>query len=76
MKDIEITEEQKEQIMQATLKSGLNAWDFVLQQSTEDRPWVMAGILRCMKKGYGLTMLEINWETRNLRREKSQKNSL
>ena len=65
-----ITEEQKQQIQNATLKSGLNAWDYVLQQSEEDRPWVIAGILSCMKKGYGLTKLEINWETRNLRREK------
>lgn len=66
-----ITEEQKLQIQQATLKSGLNAWDYVMSQSEDDRPWVIAGILSCMKKGYGLTKLEINWEARNLRREKS-----
>ena len=67
-----ITEEQKLQIQQATLKSGLNAWDYVMLQNEDDRPWVIAGILSCMKKGYGLTKLEINWEARNLRREKSQ----
>lgn len=70
--NLNITEEQKLQIQQATLKSGLNAWDYVLQQSEADRPWVIAGILSCMKKGYGLTKLEINWETRNLRYAKSQ----
>ena len=64
-----VTEEQKQQLQQVTLKSGVNAWDYVQSQSEEDRPWLTAGILSCMKKGYGLTILEINWETRNIRRE-------
>ena len=50
-----------------SLDSGENAWDYVLSQNEEDRPYIIAGILSCIKKGYGLTILEINWETRNLR---------
>lgn len=65
-----VTEEQKQQLQQVTLKNGMNAWDYVQSQSEEDRSWVAAGILSCVEKGYGLTILEINWETRNLRREK------
>ncbi len=64
-----ITDEQKQQLQQVTLKNGMNAWDYVQSQSEEDQLWLTAGILSCMKKGYGLTILEINWETRNIRRE-------
>lgn len=66
-----ITEEQKIQLQSTSLKSGLNAWDYVQSQSDDDRPWVIAGIFSCMKKGYGLTKLEINWEARNLRYTKN-----
>lgn len=64
-----ITDEQKQQLQQVTLKNGMNAWDYVQSQSEEDQLWLTAGIFSCMKKGYGLTILEINWETRNIRRE-------
>ena len=33
-----VTEEQKQQLQQVTLKSGVNAWDYVQSQSEEDRP--------------------------------------
>jgi hypothetical protein len=62
-----ITDEQIELMKKTSLDSGENAWDYVLSQNEEDRPYIIAGILSCIKKGYGLTILEINWETRNLR---------
>ena len=62
-----VTEEQKQMLQNTSLKSGVNAWDYVQSQSEDDRPWVIAGILSCMKKGYGLTKLEISWEARDLR---------
>jgi len=62
-----ITEEQKALLQHTFLKSGVNAWDYVQEQNEDDRPWVIAGTLSCMKKGYGLTKLEINWEARDLR---------
>ena len=67
-----ITEEQKQLLQQTTLENGMNAWDYVQSESEADQPWAIAGILSCMKKGYGLTKLEINWEARNLRYAKSQ----
>lgn len=62
-----ITEEQEQLLKRTTLDSGENAWDYIQSKSEEDRPFITAGILSCIKKGYGLTLLEINWETRNLR---------
>ena len=65
-------DEQKQLLMQTTLTNGTNAWDYVQSQSEEDRPWITAGILSCMKKGYHLNELMICWETRNLRHEKTK----
>ena len=62
-----ITEEKKRQLMATTLQEGLNAWDFVQSKPSVDRPWIAAGILSCMKKGYSLNRLTINWEARDLR---------
>ena len=62
-----ITEEQKQQLQQTILENGMNAWDYVLAEREEDRPWAIAGILSCMKKGYNLNSLMICWEARELR---------
>ena len=62
-----ITEEQKQQLQQTILENGMNAWDYVLAEREEDRPWAIAGILSCMKKGLSLNRLTVNWEARELR---------
>ena len=62
-----IIEEQKQQLQQTILENGMNAWDYVLAEREEDRPWAIAGILSCMKKGYNLNSLMICWEARELR---------
>lgn len=62
-----ITEEKKRQLMAATLQEGMNAWDFVQSKTQADQPWIAAGILSCIKKGYSLNRLTINWEARDLR---------
>jgi len=62
-----ITEEKKRQLMATTLQEGLNAWDFVQSKIQADQPWIAAGILSCIKKGYSLNRLTINWEARDLR---------
>lgn len=62
-----ITEEKKRQLMATTLQEGLNAWDFVQSKIQADQPWIAAGILSCIKKGYSLNRLTINWEVRDLR---------
>lgn len=65
-----MTDEQKQKIMSTTLQDGMNAWDFVQSKPSADRPWIIAGILSCMNKGYSLNRLTINWEARELRYEK------
>lgn len=62
-----LTEEQQQQLQQTILENGMNAWDYVLAEREEDRPWAIAGILSCMKKGYNLNSLMICWEARELR---------
>lgn len=62
-----ITEEKKRQLMATTLQEGLNAWDYVLSKAEADQPWIAAGILSCIEKGYSLNHLTINWEARDLR---------
>ncbi len=62
-----ITANQKQLLQQTTLNSGTNAWDYVLTICEADQPWVALGILECLKKNYGLTLLEINWMARDLR---------
>lgn len=63
-----ITNEQKQQLLKVTLTNGTNAWDYVQAWPKEsDRPWIVAGILSCIEKGYKLNEMMIGWETRNLR---------
>ena len=62
-----IGEEQKKQLMAMTLQEGMNAWDYVQSRTQTDQPWVVAGILSCIEKGYSLNWLTINWEARELR---------
>lgn len=62
-----LTEEQINLLKNTTMKTGANVWEYIQEQSEDDRPWVIAGTLSLMKKGYGLSKLEINWEARNLR---------
>ena len=70
-----ITDEQRQTLMKTTMTEGMNAWAYVQSKPKEDQPWVTAGILLCMKEGYGLTVLEVNWAIRDLRRKESQKGS-
>ena len=67
-----VTEEQKKLLQQTTLDNGMTAWEFTLTRPKESQPWIIAGILSCMKKGYGMTLLEISWEARDLRYAQSQ----
>ena len=71
--ECKITEEEKLMLQSITLTEGENAWEYVRSKPLEDQHWAMAGILSCIEKGYGLTILEINWATRDLRRAKSKK---
>ena len=64
-----ITAEQEQQLKATTLASGMNAWEFTQSRPKDAQPWVAAGILSCMKKGYRLDLLMIGWETRDLRRD-------
>jgi hypothetical protein len=66
---MEISEKQIELLKATTLTNGTNAWEFVLSRPQDAQPWVAAGILSCMKKGYWLDLLMIGWETRDLRRK-------
>ena len=68
-----ITEEQKQQLQGITLTEGMNAWAYVQSKPEEDQLWTAAGILTCIEKGYGLTVLEVNWAIRDLRRKESHK---
>ena len=65
--EMNITEEQKQQLMATTMDCGRNAWAYTLTWPTDDQPWIAAGILSCMKKGYSLNRLTVNWEARELR---------
>lgn len=62
-----ITEEQRQQLQSTTLANGINAWDYVLSEKTEDQYWVAAGILSCIKKGRIPNRLTIFWEIEDLR---------
>lgn len=69
-----ITTEQQQQLKATTLQDGINAWDFVQSKVEADQPWLAAGILSCIEKGYSLNRLTINWEARDLRyREKDNR---
>lgn len=65
--DMNITEEQKQLLQKTRLDNGMTAWEFMLTRPKDSQPWIIAGTLSCMKKGYGMTTLEISWEARDLR---------
>ena len=62
-----ITAEQKQQLQNITIANGINAWDYVLSEKTEDQYWVAAGILSCVEKGRILNRMTIFWEIEDLR---------
>ncbi len=62
-----ITKEQIQLLQQTTLASGINAWEYVQAKNTENQLWIAAAILQCMKRGYALDRLSVNWEARDLR---------
>lgn len=66
----DITAEQKQQHMTTKLQDGTTALDYVLSWPKDDQYWAMAGVLSCIKKGYSLNRLTINWEARDLRYSK------
>lgn len=63
----EITEDQRQLLMSTLMEDGTKALDYVLTKRTESQPWIIAGILSCMKKGYNLNPMVVNWEARDLR---------
>jgi len=67
-----INEKQIELLKATMLQEGMNAWNFVKLKAEADQPWVAAGILSCIEKGYSLNRLTINWEARDLRYGKSK----
>jgi len=62
-----ITDEQKMTLMKATMLDRQNAWDYVHSRPENDQYWIAIGILSCIKKGYNLDRLSINWEARDAR---------
>ena len=62
-----ITAELKQQLQNITIANGINAWDYVLSEKTEDQYWVAVGILSCVKKGRILNRMTIFWEAEDLR---------
>ena len=63
----EITEEQKQLLQSITVANGINAWEYVLQQSEGNQYWVAAGILSLTKKGRPVNRLTLFWEIEDLR---------
>ena len=68
-----ITEDQKKLLMNTLMEDGTTAWDYVLTKRTESQPWIIASILSCMKKGYNLNPMVVNWEARDLRFDESKR---
>ena len=66
----DIGEEQKQLLMDTKLQDGTTAYNYVMSWPEADQPWVAAGILSCIRKGYSLNRLTINWEARELRYRK------
>ena len=54
-------------LKRTTMQCGRNAWEYMLTRPKDDQHWIAVGILSCMKKGYNLNRLTINWEARDLR---------
>ena len=64
---LEITDDQKQQLMATILQDGTTALDYVMSWPKADQPWALAGVFSCIEKGYSLNRLTINWEARELR---------
>lgn len=62
-----LSEEQRQQIKEQTLHDNMNAWDYVLSWPDDGQYWIALGILSCIKHGYSLNRLTVNWEARDLR---------
>ena len=62
-----ITNEQKQQLQGITFANGVNALEYVMQQPEDNRYWIAAGILSCVKKGRILNRMTIFWEAEDLR---------
>lgn len=58
---------EQQQLMATRLQDGTTALDYVRLWPKADQPWVLAGVLSCIGKGYSLNRLTINWEARDLR---------
>lgn len=58
---------EQQQLMATRLQDGTTALDYVRSWPKADQPWVLAGVLSCIGKGYSLNRLTINWEARDLR---------
>ncbi len=67
-----LTEEQKQLLQHTMLDNGMTAWEYTLTRPKDSQPWIIAGILSCIKKGYSLNLLTISWEARDLRYAKNQ----
>ena len=67
-----LTEEQKQLLQQTMFDNGMTAWEYMLTRPKDSQPWIIAGILSCIKKGYSLNLLTINWEARDLRYDRHQ----
>ena len=64
--NLNITEEQKQQLQSITVANGINAWEYVLQQSEDKRYWAAAGILSLQEKGRPINRLTLFWEIEDL----------
>jgi len=62
-----LTDAEIEQLQQTAFQGGQNAWEYIKSQRTDIQRWTAISILSCMKKGYSLNKLTINWELRDLR---------
>ena len=64
---MKLTYEQRQQLQNVTLVNGINALDYVQQQSEDNQYWTAAGILSCVEKGRILNRMTIFWESEDLR---------
>lgn len=64
-----LLEDYKHLLINTALFNGRNAWEYVRSRNENDQLWVAMGICSCIKNGYGLNRLTINWEARTLRYE-------
>lgn len=63
-----VVNEKHTELLKATkLQDGTSAYDYVMSWPKADQPWALSGVLSCIKKGYSLNRLTINWEAREQR---------